>query len=181
MKTIVMYSLVLGCVACHSGGGEQPSTIPVAVDHAGQSAVKDDESQKNVVQTAMASPDHKTLAAALKAAGYIDALSNAGPFTVFAPNDQAFEQLPEGTVDNLLKPANKPVLQDVLEYHVYVGVIRESLMQDGMKLDQVNGKKVSLTRDGKKIQVNGANIMATVPTSNGIVYVIDKVLLPEAN
>lgn len=181
MKTFVIYSLMLGFVACQSGTNEQSSTAPAPIEHAGQSAVVDDESQKNIVQTAMASPDHQTLATALKTAGYVDALSNAGPFTVFAPHDEAFSQLPEGTVDNLLKPANKSKLQDILEYHVYVGVIRESIMKDGMKLDQVNGKKVSLSRQGEKFQVNGANIIATIPTSNGIVYVIDKVLLPEAD
>jgi uncharacterized surface protein with fasciclin (FAS1) repeats len=170
------------CLSCSSGSQEQQ--VPASPSEsesatlAGQSAVKDDESQKNVVQTAVASPDHTTLVAALKAAGYVDALSNAGPFTVFAPVDAAFKQLPEGTLDNLLKPENKPALRDVLEYHVYVGVIRENMIQNGMKLDQVNGKKVSFTKEGDKILVNGANILATVPTSNGVVYVVDKVLLP---
>lgn len=183
MKTISLYAFILLVfLSCNSGIQEQQ--VPASESEsesatiAGQSAVKDDESQKNVVQTAVASPDHTTLVAALKAAGYVDALSNAGPFTVFAPVDEAFKQLPEGTLENLLKPENKPGLRDVLEYHVYVGVIRENMIQNGMKLDQVNGKKVSFTKEGDKILVNGAKILATVPTSNGIVYVIDKVLLP---
>src|SRR5688500_4017806 len=75
-------------------------------EQVGQSAVKDDESQKNIVQTAVASPDHTTLVSALKAAEYIDALSNAGPFTVFAPTNDAFDKLPEGTLENLTKPEN---------------------------------------------------------------------------
>jgi uncharacterized surface protein with fasciclin (FAS1) repeats len=145
----------------------------------GQSAVQDDESQKNIVQTAIASPDHKTLVAALKAAEYVDALSNAGPFTVFAPTDEAFAKLPEGTVEDLTKPENKLKLQNILEYHVYVGVIRESMIQGSMNLNQVNGKNVSVTKDGDKLQVNGANVLATVQTSNGIIYVIDAVLLPK--
>jgi len=159
----------------------QPQT-PVteeAAPLAGQSAVKDDESRKNIVQTAVGSPDHKTLVAALKAAEYVDALSNAGPFTVFAPTDEAFGKLPAGTVENLIKPENKLQLQDILEYHVYVGVIRESMVQDKMNLNQVNGKNVSLTKSDGRLQVNGANITGTVETSNGIIYVIDKVLLPE--
>jgi uncharacterized surface protein with fasciclin (FAS1) repeats len=146
---------------------------------AGQSAVRDDESQKNVVQTAIASPDHKTLVAALKAVAYVDALSNAGPFTVFAPNDAAFAKLPAGTVDNLLKPENKAKLQDILEYHVYVGVIRENMIQRAMTLNQVNGRNVTITRDNGTITVNGAKVLGVVPTSNGIVYVIDAVLLPQ--
>jgi uncharacterized surface protein with fasciclin (FAS1) repeats len=146
---------------------------------AGQSAVKDDESRKNIVQTAVGSPEHKTLVAALKAAEYVDALSNAGPFTVFAPTDAAFAKLPEGTVEELTKPENKLKLQNILEYHVYVGVIRESMVHGSMNLNQVNGKNVSLTKSGDKLQVNGANIIATVETSNGLIYVIDNVLLPE--
>jgi uncharacterized surface protein with fasciclin (FAS1) repeats len=144
----------------------------------GQSAVQDDESQKNIVQTAVSSPDHKTLVAALKAASYVDALSNAGPFTVFAPNDQGFAKLPEGTVDDLVKPENKAKLQDILEYHVYVGVIRESMVNGSMNLNQVNGKNVTLSKDGDKLKVNGNEVLATVTTSNGIIYVIDNVLLP---
>ena len=146
---------------------------------AGQSAVQDDESQKNIVQTALASPNHKTLVAALKAASYVDALSNAGPFTVFAPTDEAFNQLPAGTVDVLVKPENKDKLQNILEYHVYVGVIRETMMQDGMTLNQVNGKNVKLQKSGSEILVNGAKVLGSVPTSNGIIYVVDKVLIPE--
>lgn len=153
---------------------EELSAVP-----AGQSAVRDDESQKNVVQTAIASPDHKTLVAALKAVAYVDALSNAGPFTVFAPNDAAFARLPAGTIDDLLKPENKTKLQDILEYHVYVGVIRENMIQRAMTLNQVNGRNVTITRDNGTITVNGAKVLAVVPTSNGIVYVIDAVLLPQ--
>lgn len=164
-------------MACSTPSQETASIEETAT--AGQSAVQDDESQKNIVQTALASPDHKTLVAALKAAEYVDALSNAGPFTVFAPTDDAFAKLPAGTVENLTKPENKLKLQNILEYHVYVGTIRESMVQDKMSLNQVNGKNVSLTKSGDKLQVNGANVLATVQTSNGIIYVVDTVLLPE--
>jgi uncharacterized surface protein with fasciclin (FAS1) repeats len=158
---------------------KQDATAPAEPTLAGQSAVQDDESRKNIVQTAISSPDHATLVAALKAAEYVDALSNAGPFTVFAPTNEAFNKLPEGTVDELTKPENKLKLQDVLEYHVYVGVIRESMVHGSMNLNQVNGKNVSLTNDNGKLQVNGAHVMGTVETSNGIIYVIDKVLIPQ--
>jgi uncharacterized surface protein with fasciclin (FAS1) repeats len=169
--------LMIVALSCSQTTQEVAATEEVA--HAGQSAVQDDESQKNIVQTAVASPDHKTLVAALKAADYVNALSNAGPFTVFAPTDEAFGKLPEGTVEDLTKPENKLKLQDILEYHVYVGVIRESMVHGSMNLNQVNGKNVSLKKDGDKLQVNGANVLATVETSNGIIYVIDSVLLPK--
>ncbi|HEU5148362.1 MAG TPA: fasciclin domain-containing protein [Chryseosolibacter sp.] len=182
MKTVVNLALPIVVtsmlLSCGKAVPEQaaPVTPPV---HAGQSAVQDDESQKNVVQTAARSDDHKTLVVALKAADYVDALSNAGPFTVFAPTDAAFGLLPEGTVESLVKAENKLKLQDILEYHVYVGVIRESMIHGSLTLNQVNGKNVIVTRTGNDIEVNGAKVVATIPASNGIVYVIDRVLLPE--
>lgn len=181
MKTTLTFSSLLAVMlitfSCTKPSPEAPATEEAVL--AGQSAVQDDESQKNVVQTAIGSPDHKTLVAALKAAEYVDALSNAGPFTVFAPTDKAFAKLPEGTVEDLVKPENKLKLQNILEYHVYVGVIRESMVHGSMTLNQVNGKNVSVTKADDKLQVNGVDILATVQTSNGIIYVIDTVLLPE--
>lgn len=179
-KLNLMLLAIFTCFACNNPT-KQPgaeASVTQAVPDGGQSNVQDDESQPNIVQVAVASPDHKTLVTALKAAEYVDALSNAGPFTVFAPTDAAFGALPAGTVDDLVKPENKDKLRDILEYHVYVGVIRENMMRDGMSLNQVNGQNIKLTKAGYKIQVNGANIVATVPTSNGIIYVVDQVLLP---
>jgi uncharacterized surface protein with fasciclin (FAS1) repeats len=172
-----MFALIIAMLSCAKPSQEMVASEEPAL--AGQSAVKDDESRKNIVQTALSSPDHSTLVAALKAAEYVDALSNAGPFTVFAPTNAAFEKLPAGTVDDLTKPENKLKLQDILEYHVYVGVIRESMINGNMNLNQVNGKNVSLTKNGNQLQVNGANVTATIETSNGIIYVIDTVLLPK--
>ena len=179
MKTFISFvlSLVMVFIILSCAQPVQEATATEDVVLAGQSAVQDDESQKNIVQTAVGSPAHKTLVAALKAAEYVDVLSNAGPFTVFAPTDEAFAKLPAGTVDDLVKPENKLKLQNILEYHVYVGVIRASMVQSEMNLNQVNGKNVSLTKEGDKIKVNGANILATIPTSNGIIYVTDQVLL----
>jgi len=171
-----LFVLWLIAVSC-TKPAQEISTTEESV-RAGQSAVQDNESQKNIVQTAVASPDHSTLVSALKAAEYVDALSNAGPFTVFAPTNEAFDKLPKGTLEDLTKPENKLKLQDILEYHVYVGVIRASMIQGTMNLNQVNGKNVILTKDDDKIKANGANIIGTVPTSNGIIYVTDAVLLP---
>jgi uncharacterized surface protein with fasciclin (FAS1) repeats len=181
MKTNLTFSLFLLMLLAFSCTKPSTQEVPYTEEgtQTGQSTVQDDESQKNIVQTAIASPDHKTLVVALKAAEYVDALSNAGPFTVFAPTDAAFAKLPEGTVEDLTKPENKMKLQDILEYHVYVGVIRESMIQDQTSLNQVNGKNVLITKSVDKVLVNGANVLATVQTSNGIIYVIDNVLLPE--
>lgn len=181
MKTNATLPIVLAlCIACTSNTSPQTQAADAnpTPAGAGQSAIQDDESQKNIVQVAIASPDHKTLVAALKAAEYVDALSNAGPFTVFAPNDDAFAKLPAGTVEDLVKPENKDKLRDILEYHVYVGVIRENMIQNGMSLNQVNGSNVKLSKASDQLAVNGAKVLGVVPTTNGIIYVIDQVLLP---
>ncbi|MFN3841191.1 MAG: fasciclin domain-containing protein [Cyclobacteriaceae bacterium] len=167
--------LLLACTQQPSGSAEVTSApLP-----GGQSNVKDETSTPDVVRIAMNSNVHKTLVAALQAANYVDALSNAGPFTVFAPTDDAFAKLPAGTVENLVKPENKETLQNILEYHVYVGNIREDQIQDGMTLNQVNLQNVTLNKstDGK-ITINGVNVIGSVSASNGTVYVIDGVLLP---
>lgn len=180
MKTNKLFLLLFSiCLSCTSNTKQEVQNAEDPVLAGGQSMVQDDESQKNVVQVASASANHKTLVAALKAAEYVDALSNAGPFTVFAPTDEAFAKLPAGTVDNLVKPENKDQLRNILEYHVYVGVIRENMIQNGMNLNQVNGANVKLGKAGDKLTVNGANVTGVIPTSNGIIYVIDQVLLPE--
>ena len=172
--------LFAGLSACSQKKQDVPiAAVPTEqVEQGGQSNVVDNDSQKNIVQVAVSSPDHTTLVAALKAATYVDALSNAGPFTVLAPTDAAFKKLPEGTLEDLLKPENKDKLRNILEYHVYVGVIRENMIHDGMTLNQVNGSNITLHKAGDKITVNNANVAGVVPTSNGIIYVIDEVLLP---
>jgi uncharacterized surface protein with fasciclin (FAS1) repeats len=147
---------------------------------AGQSAVKDDVSEKDIVRVAVGSPDHTTLVTALKAAAYVDVLANAGPFTVFAPTNAAFNKLPAGTVEGLLKPESKEALRNILEYHVSVGVYKLENLKDGQKINQVNLDDVTIGIKDGKYTVNGANIVATVPASNGIVYVVDAVLLPPA-
>jgi uncharacterized surface protein with fasciclin (FAS1) repeats len=182
MKMIIAVGAMLALFSC----GQQQSTLTETAAAStealggGQSTVSDSESAPNVVQVAVGSADHSTLVAAVKAGELVDALSNAGPFTVFAPTNAAFDKLPAGTVDDLLKPENKEKLQDILQYHVYVGVISETMIQDGMKLNEVNGGDIMLGKKDGKITVNGANVLGSVKASNGIVYVIDAVLLPPA-
>src|SRR5688572_10148885 len=111
----------------------------------GQSGVQDEISNPNIVQVALGSKDHTTLVAALKAASLVDAMSNAGPFTVFAPTNAAFEKLPKGTVDDLLKPENKEKLADILQYHVSLGVFTEEMLEDGRSLGQANSQNVKIS------------------------------------
>lgn len=146
---------------------------------AGQSAVKDEISSPNIVQVASASKDHTTLVTAVKAAALVDVLSNAGPFTVFAPTNAAFDKLPKGTVEGLLKPEKKEDLKNILEYHTYVGALKTEYMQDGQEFEEVNGGKIKITKEGDKVFVNGSEIVASIPTSNGIIHVINDVLLPK--
>ena len=167
-------------LSCNTDTKEAQSSSTSTEDHAvsGQSAVKDDESAKDVVKVAAGSKDHTTLVAALKQAELIDALSNAGPFTVFAPTNSAFEKLPKGTVEDLMKPENKAKLQDILQYHVFVGSLKTDLMQDGQVLNEVNGGNITISKkDGKIMINNSATIIASIQASNGIIHVIDGVLL----
>jgi uncharacterized surface protein with fasciclin (FAS1) repeats len=185
MKKIFVFGITaLFLWACNSGSTETNTTTETeATMGGGQSAVVDDESAKDVVKVAAGSPDHTTLVAAVKKAELVDALSNAGPFTVFAPVNAAFDKLPAGTVDDLMKTENKEKLQDILQYHVYVGSLNTNLMQDGQTLNQVNGGNITISKDAEgKIKINNsATIVASIPASNGIIHVIDAVLLPPAN
>jgi len=167
---------ILGCTPPASDqNGTTASSQPVG---GGQSTVKDDVSQKDVVHVAVGSADHTTLVTALKAAEYVDVLSNAGPFTVFAPVNAAFDKLPAGTVESLLKPESKDALRNILEYHVSVGVYKLENLRDGQKINQVNLDDVVIGIKDGKYTINGNNIVGTVPASNGVIYVIDGVLLP---
>lgn len=164
------------------GGGQEPVADAGAISNApapGQSAVKDDMSKQNVVQIAVGSPDHTTLVKAVLHVKYEDVLVNAGPFTVYAPTDAAFNALPAGTLDDLMKPENKAALQDILEYHVAVGVFAPDKMANGRKLNMANLADTKFTvGDDGTVMINDAKVLGTAPASNGLVVVIDKVLLP---
>lgn len=182
MKILIIF-LSLGVMAgCNENKTtDTPATTTTATSGSTrQSDIKDDESQKNVVQVAIGSADHTTLVKAVQAADLVNALSNTGPFTVFAPTNAAFEKLPAGTVENLLKPENKEALSDILEYHVSLGVYKAASLQDGQVLGQVNGGNITVSVKDGKIMVGGATVIASIPASNGIVHVIDAVMLPPA-
>ena len=181
MKRLLFIFLSAGTLAaCNAGTDTKTDASPeAAIETHSQAGVIDSTSQPNVVQVAVGSADHSTLVKAVKTADLVTSLSNAGPFTVFAPTNTAFDKLPAGTVDDLLKPEKKDALTDVLQYHVYVGVLKAEQLQDGQSLGMVNGKNVTIKIINGKPVINGkANIVASVPASNGIVYVIDEVLTP---
>jgi len=137
---------------------------------------------KDIVDTAVAAGQFKTLAAALAAAGLVDTLKGPGPFTVFAPTDAAFAKLPAGTLDTLLKPESKGKLTAILTYHVVAG---EVMAADVVKLKEaktVNGAMVAVKVDGGNVMINNAKVTtADIAASNGVIHVIDTVLLPPAN
>jgi uncharacterized surface protein with fasciclin (FAS1) repeats len=167
-------------ISCNNEENADKGKAPA--DNASQPAkteIKDDVSQKDVVQVALGSKDHTTLVSALKQAELVDVLKKSGPFTVFAPTNAAFDKLPKGTLDDLMKPEKKDALADILQYHVSVGIYKEDMLTDGKSLGQVNSQNVTITNKDGKIKVNGtANIVGTVQASNGIIYIIDEVLLP---
>ncbi|MDX1938404.1 MAG: fasciclin domain-containing protein [Flavihumibacter sp.] len=181
MKKIAQLGLIclLFITACNNNVETANTAVAEAAPQAGQSAVKDDESMKDVVKVAVGSKDHSTLVAAVQQAGLVDVLSNAGPFTVFAPTNDAFNKLPAGTVDGLMKPESKEALTNILQYHVTTSSLKTDYFQDGQTLGMVNGDNITINiKDGKIILNNSAIIVASVPASNGIVHVIDGVLLP---
>lgn len=183
MKKIFNLSIAIAMLfmyACNpSEAGNTTAAESTTAASGGQSAVQDDDSQKDVVKVAIGSKDHSTLVAAVKQAELVDVLSNAGPFTVFAPTNAAFEKLPKETLENLMKEENKAQLQDILQYHVSVGVFKQEMLQDGQVINQANSGNITITKKDNKIIVNGgATIIASIPAANGIIHVIDSVLLP---
>lgn len=175
-----MFCALMLAVGCkHAEAENAVSNETESVENVGQSGVVDESSRPNVVQMAAQSEDHTTLVAAVKAADLVNALSSAGPFTVFAPTNAAFDKLPAGTVEGLLKPEKKADLQNILEYHTYVGVLKTDYMQDGQEFEMVSPSKVKITKQGDKTFVNGSEIVASIETANGIIHVIEDVLLPK--
>lgn len=139
------------------------------------------DATSDIVDTAVAAGDFTTLVAAVQAAGLVDTLKSEGPFTVFAPTDAAFAALPEGTVDTLLMPENRDQLVSILTYHVVPGAVMSSDLTEGMTAATVQGGDVTFTLDGGA-KVNDANITAAdIAASNGVIHVIDTVIMPPAN
>ncbi len=144
----------------------------------GQAFIEDDESTPNVLQIALQSEDHSTLVAAVQAAKLENVLVNAGPLMVFAPTNAAFNALPDGTVEDLLKPENKDALANILKYHVTPGNYSKDFLKNFKKLGQANDQNVAVEVKGDDVFIGGAKIIGSVQAGNGIVHVVDKVILP---
>ena len=184
---LLFASTLIVMVSC-SGGGEATSTAEseAAPDNTplGQASVQDDVSDPNILQIAIGSPDHTTLVAAVQAAQIEHILVNAGPLTVFAPTNEAFAKLPEGTVENLLKPENKAALATILTRHAAPGsydidALRKEAKK-GRKLYMATGDYLEVVEEGDHVYVNGIQVIASVQTSNGIVNVVGEVILPKS-
>jgi uncharacterized surface protein with fasciclin (FAS1) repeats len=172
--------LVVGCKKQEAAPAEPeaaPTEAPAAAPGQEASNIPPLE-EDNIVSIASRSQDHTTLVAAIKAADYVTSVAASGPLTVFAPTNAAFDKLPEGTVENLVKPENVATLRNILQYHVTTSALDTAYFKDGQTLSMANGKKTTIGVKDGKVTINGANITASIPASNGIVHVIDTVLLP---
>ncbi|MEE9364137.1 MAG: fasciclin domain-containing protein [Cellulophaga sp.] len=186
MKTktpLLFYAiLILSFVGCKNGNQEKASSNVVQevkdTKGKGQAFIKDDEATPNVLNIAIGSKDHTTLVAAVQAAGLENSLVNAGPLMVFAPTNAAFDALPEGTVESLLKPENKAKLAFILKHHVTPGNYSKDFLRKFKKLGQASNESVTVEVKGNDVYVGGAKIIASIKAGNGIVHVVDKVILP---
>jgi uncharacterized surface protein with fasciclin (FAS1) repeats len=135
--------------------------------------------EKDIVDTAVAAGSFKTLATALQSAGLVETLKGPGPFTVFAPTDDAFAKLPKGTLEDLLKPQNKEKLAAILTYHVVPDKVMAADVVKMKKAKTVEGSDITIKTKGEKVMVNNANVIKTdIMASNGVIHVIDTVIMP---
>jgi uncharacterized surface protein with fasciclin (FAS1) repeats len=172
-------SMLAACGSNQTENSADTSTEVAETPVGGQAMIDDDMSAKNIVQVAIGSPDHTTLVAAIQAADLVNVLANNGPFTVFAPTNAAFAALPEGTVETLVKPENKSKLVNIIHYHAAPGTYKDAYLKDGMNLYMANGSNTKIeVNEAGDVTVNGANILATIQATNGVIHVVDKVLLP---
>lgn len=188
MKTtikILFVSLLILVASCKSETKNATTTTSseeaILENNQGQAFIEDDSSTPNVLQIAIGSPDHTTLVAAVQAAALENVLVNAGPLMVFAPTNDAFAALPEGTVEDLLKPENKDALANILKHHVTAGNYSKDFLKKFKKLGQANDQSTTVEVKGDDVYVGGAKIVASIEAGNGIVHVVDKVILPPSN
>lgn len=165
-------ALGLGVAACSDDGDSNSNGNMGGVTQTPTDAA-------NIVDVAADTPDLSTLVEAVTAADLAETLQGEGPFTVFAPTNEAFDALPAGELDRLLEPANQDELANILKYHVVEGEVMSTDLTNGQKAKTLEGGTLTVTINGKTVKINDATVAtADVPASNGVVHVIDKVLLP---
>lgn len=163
--------------ACNTGEKKEAEAAPEVIKEEVKAVAP---APKDVVDIAIGSTDHTTLVAAVTAAGLVETLKGAGPFTVFAPTNAAFSALSAGTVEGLLKPENKSKLTGILTYHVVAGAVKAADLKDGQKVKTLQGEELTVSIKDGKVMINGANVTsADLIGSNGVVHVIDAVLMPK--
>ncbi len=171
LRTFVLVPSLLAALAVAACGGAQndvQATTPTST-----------QAQSDIVDTAAAAGSFKTLVAAVKAADLVDTLKGPGPFTVFAPTDEAFAKLPAGTLESLLKPENKAKLQSILTYHVVAGRVGSDQVVHMTSAKTVQGKDLKISQNAGTVMVDGAKVVKTdIACSNGVIHVIDAVLMP---
>lgn len=180
VRVMVVGALACGLLAlgCKKQEAAPAAPAPAEAAPAAEASNIPPLNENNIVSIAVRSEDHTTLVAAIKAADYVTSVAASGPLTVFAPTNDAFAKLPEGTVENLVKPENVATLRQILQYHVTTSALDKEWLKDGQVLGMANGKKTTVHVEGDTIKINDATIIASVPASNGIVHVVDTVLLP---
>lgn len=182
LKLFYLVFLMSILVGCKNNTSQQETTKTETTTQPqkrqGQAFIKDDESKPSVLQIALGSKDHTTLVAAVQAAQLENALVNAGPLMVFAPINEAFDALPAGTVESLLKPENKAKLALILKHHVTPGNYSKDFLKKFKHLGQASNENVAVEVKGNDVFIGGAKILASIPAGNGIVHVVDKVLIP---
>jgi transforming growth factor-beta-induced protein len=173
-NTVVMMSLAASLFAF--------ANPAAAGDGNGGTKAASSPSTMNIVQTAIGAGSFKTLVAAVQAAGLVETLSGKGPFTVFAPTDEAFAKLPKGTVEDLLKPENKAKLTAILTYHVVAGKVMSTNVVKVKSAKTVQGQDLAVMVKNGKVMIDNAQVIkADIVASNGVIHVIDTVLIPEEN
>ncbi len=180
MRTLSLAVLSLGALTISnaSQAADMPMAAPMTMPMTRPASGSMMAAEKTIVQIASTNGSFKTLTAALKAAGLIGTLSSPGPFTVFAPTDAAFAALPKGTVEKLLRPENKAMLVKILTYHVVSGEALSTSLKSG-NVKTVEGRSVMVKVGTRGVMVNNAKVVkADIKASNGVIHVIDKVLLP---
>lgn len=171
LRTFVLVPSLLAALAVAACGGAQNDVQATTPTNA--------QAQSDIVDTAAAAGSFKTLVAAVKAADLVDTLKGPGPFTVFAPTDEAFAKLPAGTLESLLKPENKAKLQSILTYHVVAGRVGSDQVVHMTSAKTVQGKDLKISQNAGTVMVDGAKVVKTdIACSNGVIHVIDAVLMP---
>jgi uncharacterized surface protein with fasciclin (FAS1) repeats len=183
MTIIVLYSQHLHPEINHQGEKMKASGFAMILAVLLSTApVNAGAATKNIVETAVAAGSFKTLAAALQAADLVNTLEGPGPYTVFAPTDEAFSKLPAGTVETLLKPENKEKLRAILRYHVVAGDVTAKQVMKMSTAKTLDGQSLAIAVHDGTVTVNNAKVVkADIPASNGVIHVIDTVLIPEGN